>query len=269
MDIIQRNFLRLLRCGAFDQREPLEPMSAWKWERLYEVSRIHGVTPWITDGISRSEDDFFLQLSPSLRQKFDTDQTSRQETIEPQLLTNPLLNRKLQELSKDSAASTTESGKNTFELLQRLIAIARNILTQGISLRQLIQLGQFLRTHRYSIEYEVLNGWIKALNMDSVARLIGSLLKELFYFPDSEIKFTNPKADKSTRQAVRDIFQLTEQKAADWYFTQGESVFVRSNDTNAMMWHVKQSARYMRYYPSEAVTNFMRNLAHSLSHIEE
>jgi len=35
------------------------------------------------------------------------------------------------------------------------------------------------------------------------------------------------------------------------------------------MWHVKQSARYMRYYPTEAVTNFMRNFAHSMSHIEE
>ena len=30
MDIIQRNFLRLLKCGAFEQREQIEPMSAWK-----------------------------------------------------------------------------------------------------------------------------------------------------------------------------------------------------------------------------------------------
>ena len=36
-----------------------------------------------------------------------------------------------------------------------------------------------------------------------------------------------------------------------------------------MMWHVKQSARYMRYYPMEAVTNFIRNFTHSMSHIEE
>jgi hypothetical protein len=35
------------------------------------------------------------------------------------------------------------------------------------------------------------------------------------------------------------------------------------------MWHVKQSARYMRYYPAEAVTNFISNFAHSLAHIEE
>jgi hypothetical protein len=35
------------------------------------------------------------------------------------------------------------------------------------------------------------------------------------------------------------------------------------------MWHGKQSARYMRYYPAEAVTNFISNFAHSLAHIEE
>ena len=60
-----------------------------------------------------------------------------------------------------------------------------------------------------------------------------------------------------------------EKKAADWYFTQGESIFVRTNDSRAMMWHVKQSARYMHYYPAEAITNFMKNFAHSMSHIEE
>lgn len=37
MDIIQRNFLKLLKCGAFGQREQLEPMSAWKWKRLYQT----------------------------------------------------------------------------------------------------------------------------------------------------------------------------------------------------------------------------------------
>ncbi len=269
MDIIQRNFLRLLRCGAFDQREPLEPMSAWKWERLYEVSRIHGVTPWITDGLQKAADDFFLQMPVTLRQKFDADQTSRHETVDQQQLTNPMLNRKLQELAETAGEPEAPMGATTYELLQRLIAIACNILTQGISLRQLILLGQYLRGHRYSIEYDILKEWIKKLSMERIVCLEGSLLQELFYFPASDIKFTDTKIDKSIRRAVMDIFQLTEQKAADWYFTQGESVFVRSNDSNAMMWHVKQSARYMRYYPSEAVTNFMRNLAHSLSHIEE
>ena len=264
MDIIQRNFLRLLRCGAFNKTEPIEPMSHWKWNRLYQISQIHGVTPWIKNGIQRCEDDFFLQIPPTLRQHFEDDQTSMKEEQGPEELTNPMLNSKLQKLAE-------ESGKEdaTFNLLLRLIHIARNIITQGISLRQLAMLGIYLRSTKDTIEYEVLKTWIRRLEMGRMARLEGSMLMELFDFTAEEIRFTDAAADKNTTRAVDDIFQLTEKNAADWYFTQGKSIFVRTNDSRAMMWHVKQSARYMRYYPMESVTNFMHNFAHSLSHIEE
>ena len=175
-----------------------------------------------------------------------------------------MLNRKLQQLAHESGTEDP-----TFNLLLRLIHIARNIMTQGISLRQLIMLGIYLRTTKDAIEYEVLKTWIRRLEMGQMVRLEGSLLMELFDFTSQEIRFTDAAADKSTQKAVDDIFQLTEKNAADWYFTQGQSIFVRTNDSSAMMWHVKQSARYMRYYPMEAVTNFIRNFTHSMSHIEE
>ena len=264
MDIIQRNFLRLLRCGAFGKTEPIEPMSHWKWNRLYQISQIHGVTPWIRNGIRRCQNDFFLQMPPSLRQHFEEDQTSTREEQGPEELTNPMLNRKLQQLAEESGSEDP-----TFNLLLRLIHIARNIMTQGISLRQLVMLGIYLRTTKDTIEYEVLKTWIHRLDMGRMARLEGSMLMELFDFTEQEIRFTDATVDKKTRKAIDDIFQLTEKNAADWYFTQGQSIFVRSSDSRAMMWHVKQSARYMRYYPMEAVTNFIRNFTHSMSHIEE
>lgn len=109
MDIIQRNFLRLLRCGAFGKTEPIEPMSHWKWNRLYQISQIHGVTPWIRNGIRRCQDDFFLQIPPSLRQHFEDDQTSTREEQGPEELTNPMLNRKLQQLAEESGSETRRS----------------------------------------------------------------------------------------------------------------------------------------------------------------
>ena len=239
-------------------------MSHWKWNRLYEISQIHGVTPWIKNGIRRCQDDFFLQMPSALRQQFEDDTTSTREEQGPEELTNPMLNRKLQQLAEEAGTEDP-----TFNLLLRLIHIARNIMTQGISLRQLIMLGIYLRTTKDAIEYEVLKTWIRRLNMERMARLEGSLLIELFQFHVHEIRFADAAANKSTQRAVDDIFQLTEKNAADWYFTQGSSIFVRTSDSRAMMWHVKQSARYMSYYPAEAVTNFMRNFAHSMSHIEE
>lgn len=62
MDITTRNFFRLLRAGAFAETEQIEPMSAWKWQRVYQFSVMHGVTALLSDGIERCKDQFFLQI---------------------------------------------------------------------------------------------------------------------------------------------------------------------------------------------------------------
>ena len=264
MDIIQRNFLRLLRCGAFCIKEPLEPMSSWKWNRLYQVAQIHGVTPWIADGIAMCEDDFFLQLKPALKIRFEEDTTERIEEYRHTEMTNPLLNHKLRQIAGEAGEDDL-----TFALLQTIITIARNILTQGISLRQFIMLGTYLRNTKDPIHYDQLKTWIKKLGMERIAKLEGSMLMQLFGFRADEIRFTEAATGKDSQKVVDDIFALTEKKAADWYFTQGKSIFVRSSDSDAMIWHVKHSVKYMSYYPHEAFTNFLANFAHSLSHIEE
>ncbi len=264
MDIIQRNFLRLLRSGAFEERETIEPMSEWKWQQLYQLSQIHGVTPWIADGIHLCEDDFFLQLSPTLRQQFYDDTTERQQIHEHQKLTNPLLDSKLQQLSEEAGNEDA-----TFNLLQDLIDIARNMLTKGISLRQLIVLGQRLREKRDDVMYDVLEKWMTRLHMSEIVQLVGALLIEMFHFTAEEIPFTHATTNRKTQQMAQDVFLFTQQKAAEWYFTQGESIFVRTNNSNAMLWNLKQSLKYMNYYPHEAITSFMKSFALSLTHIEE
>lgn len=264
MEIIQRNFLRLLRTGAFGERETIEPMSEWKWQQLFQLSQIHGVTPWIADGIHLCEDDFFLQLSPTLRQQFYEDTTDRTQIREHQKLTNPLLDRKLQQLSEEAGDEDA-----TFNLLQDLVAIARNMLTKGISLRQLIALGLRLREKNDDVMYDVLEKWLARIHMTEMAELEGALLMELFHFTAEEIPFTNATTNRRTQRVVQDIFLFTQQKAAEWYFTQGESIFVRTNNSNAMLWNLKQSLKYMNIYPGEAITSLMKNFTLSLTHIEE
>ena len=70
MDIIQRNIYRLTGCGEFDLSEPLEPMSPWKWYRLYKIVVSYGIGPWVVEGINRHKDDFFMQIPPTLYQQF-------------------------------------------------------------------------------------------------------------------------------------------------------------------------------------------------------
>jgi hypothetical protein len=70
MDIIFRNLQRLVFSDEFFGLEHIEPMSEWKWNKLYELSIAYGIGPWVVDGIRRYSDDFFLQPSDTLRQQF-------------------------------------------------------------------------------------------------------------------------------------------------------------------------------------------------------
>lgn len=266
MDIIQRNFLRLLRCGAFDQREQMEPMSSWKWKRLFQLSQMHDVTPWVYDGIQACSQDFFLKIPSELMQqwrecaiKADTEIVKDEE----QHLTNPLLNHRLQQLTDK------EGDSPTLELLFSIIRIARYILTQGINMRHLLELGIYLRTTKDQLNYEQLSSWIKKLQMGKITQLEAALLIHFFNFKAEEIPFTSVKINKDTVRIADNILNTSSEQAADWYFTQGKNVFVSTSNSGAMMWHVRHSAKYMSYYPSEAITNFFANFAHSLSHIEE
>ena len=67
MDIIRRNFFRLLRAGVYESEEQIEPMSAWKWRQTYELAVQTGLAPLLYDGVEDCEGQFFLQLPADLK----------------------------------------------------------------------------------------------------------------------------------------------------------------------------------------------------------
>lgn len=69
-DVIIRNMERLLLLKPENERERIEPMTEWKWQRLYKLAVRNDIAPWIAEGIKAYEGDFFLQMSPSLMQEF-------------------------------------------------------------------------------------------------------------------------------------------------------------------------------------------------------
>lgn len=84
-NIIARNLLRLLRTGIFSEEQPIEPMSAWKWRRLYQYSLMHGISALLYDGIRICQSQFFLQLPEGLAEAWEksvllTEEANRQET---------------------------------------------------------------------------------------------------------------------------------------------------------------------------------------------
>lgn len=368
-DVIQRNFLRLLKCATFGETEKIEPMSPWKWQRLYNMSLLHGVTGLVYDGIEKCSSDFFLQLpqsqmetwqravkdiedgntavdmeissifkdmnhnklrailikgqglatlypNPLHRKSGDIDiyfpypshaekanEWAREngEDIDDSEsyilgytvnnirienherlaeLTNIIANTRLQSIIEaeikccDSSyvvinGYRVEVPPPTLNLLLILIRITRYILNDGISIKQLVDLGMFMRREGDKVDFVKLQGWIEKLKMTSIVQLIGAVEMDLLGFAADELPFMPEKVNIDTSTIIKDIFRMKGNHSEDWYFTQGKNIFVRTSNSTAMMWHLRRTGRYFRYYPSETTTNAVHSFIHSLSHIEE
>ena len=56
--VTNRNFIRFLKAGAFGiADEETEPMSEYKWERLFETGRVHRVGHLILQGAEMHSSD--------------------------------------------------------------------------------------------------------------------------------------------------------------------------------------------------------------------
>lgn len=197
-----------------------------------------------------------------------------------QRLADHFLNRKLQGIINketrccDSTYININGAKveilpPTLNLLLILVRTARYILNEGISLKQLVDLGMVLRKAGQHVDFIKLQKWIEQLRLKRMAHLIGTMLVQFLKFDKDEIPFMSNQPNDNTGRIRKDIFNLTANHNEDWYFTQGKNIFVRASNSGAMSWQIKHLARFFPYYPAEALTSFARSFAHSLSHIEE
>lgn len=276
MDIIQRNLFRLLRNGALGAQEQLEPMSAFKWERLYQLALVHNVIHDAYKGIQNSKGQFFLHLTEKQEQtwlktvgdtsiQYSATKDEEDELLRADQLTNPVLNRHLQTILDDEHSDT-----DTRQMLLLIIRVVRHILNEGLPIRQLLELSIFMKENGSRVNFAALKDWLKKLRLTQMGQLEGECLMLLFGFKPEEIPFLTDKRDKRVSQIAQELLDFTNTRSHEWYFSQdGDNIFVHNSNTSAMFSHVRRSARYFRYYPSESVTNFFASFVHSLSHIEE
>lgn len=267
MNIIERNFFRLLRAGAFATEEAIEPLSAWKWNRLFQLSEMHDVSPVVYEGIKRCSDQFFVQVPEPLLQQWSQVKSHSAEDNDLLMsdhLTNPILNHQLQDI-----LDTEDSKTETRTALLHLLGIARFILNAGIPVKRTVEYGVFLRQSGKKIDFNMLNNWISQLKLEKMAQLTAAILIRILNFTPEELPFIKPMSEEQMNQLIRNIFNQRNSHAEEWYFSQGKDIFVHTSNSQAMLWHVRRSAQYLKYYPTEAMTNFFTAFAHSLSHIEE
>lgn len=276
MDIIQRNFFRLIRSGAFNRKEQIEPMSVFKWGKLFQLAIIHDVAEDVYEGLLQCKDQYFLHMTDTqwelwentisdLRQMPSPENLEENEFLRADHLTNPILNRKLQAILDDENSDT-----RTRQLLLTIIRTSRHILNEGVPIKELIRLGQELRQNSSRTDFDMLDIWIKSLKFQQAANLEGTLLLELFGFEKEEVPFMDKEDESHAKDVAQELIELTPSRSRSYYFSQGEeNIFIHTNNGSALLGHVRRSVRYFRYFPSETITNFFASFAHSLSNIEE
>ena len=283
MNIIDRNFYRLLRSGALGTDEEIEPLSVWKWNRLFQYSQMHDVTSFVFQGLNRCRDQFFVQIPDPLLTQWeqaahhdggdsgdsgadDADLGHKEnDLLVADHLTNPVLNRTLQDIL-DAEESNTE----TRTALLHLIGISRFIMNAGIPVKRVVELAVFLRQPEgRRVDFIQLDKYITQLRLKSMVQLTGVMLVKLMKFGAAELPFLQTMTDEQMDSMLRELLRQKNSHAEEWYFQQGKDIFVHTSNSQAMLWHVRRSAKYFRYYPAETFTNFFTSFAHSLSHIEE
>ena len=119
------------------------------------------------------------------------------------------------------------------------------------------------------MDYEIVFCDIDGTLLNNEHRMLDSTIQAVKQLKAKDIPFAESDADRKTIVVAKELAEYTNIRQ-DFYFSQGsDSIFVHTSNGGALVNHIKRSARYMRFIPSEAFTNFFASFAHSLTHIEE
>ena len=231
MDFLQRNLFTQLRSDHFGTKEEIEPMTTFKRKKIAQMMKN-------------------LSDIPAGEVKMSTG----------------FLNRRLNKIQND-ARHAIDTSVETLYLLRLIVANVNSMLSNGINLRGIIQLGDYLRTRGDKVDFVKLDKWLAKLRIQRMAQLEGSVLITFFDFEQDEIPFVHHIERGAYKLTLRSLYyNIMDQQAIQ--FEQTSSGFVRTTG-GTMRKNLRRSMRYLQYAPIETMSNFMNNFFRSLSEIEE
>ena len=271
MDIIQRNFFRIMCSGAFATPSSLEAMSAFKWRRLIQMVEAQQVMSIFIHGIERHAMDEGLNLPETIiaeiRDKHEERKTLAERIPKSVRLSNTFLNRRLKKVIYNELHSI-DTSTETLDLLKIIVSNSETMFTRGMNLGGIITMGEYLRTRGNKVDFVKLDNWLKALRLYAMAELQGNVLISVFGFEEDEIPFVSKSDPNAYQLTLRSISDLAKDTAHEWHFRQNAVGFVKNNSA-VLHRNARRSLRYIRYAPLETTSNFVSNFVRSLSEIEE
>lgn len=231
MDFLQRNLFTKLRSENFGTQEELEAMTTFKKKKIAQMMKN-------------------LNNVPSGEV----------------LMHNSFLNRRLNKIQKEEP-HVIDTSMETVYLLRLIVSNANAMLSGGISIRGIIQLGQYLRTRGDKVDFVKLDNWLTKLHLQRMAQLEGSVLITFFNFEQDEIPFAKLVERGAYKLTLRSLYYNIKDME-DIKFQQSQVGFVHTTG-GSMRKNLRRSMRFFGYAPIESASNFFNGFFRSLSEIEE
>ncbi|MEE0670493.1 hypothetical protein [Prevotella sp.] len=282
MNIIKRNFLRLLRLGAFGENEVIEPMSKFKWEVIFHIANIHNVVGLIFDGIAKNKEnealipqDIILKYKKILDEEgygIKAQATGSRPSVQlPDAglshMCNGFLNARLKRI-RENEPQSADASVETLNTLDIIVQATECTMTYGLSFATILRIGIYLRVDGDKIDFVKLENWLRKLNLTRMAQLEGSILIDIFGFEMDEIPFVNKMEPSAHKIAIEALEKPIRIDIEEWKIRQKSTIFL-ANNSKAMMKTVKNCMKYFFFAPVEASSNFLHRFASSLSNLEE
>lgn len=282
MNIIKRNFLRLLRLGAFGENEVIEPMSKFKWEVIFHIANIHNVVGVIFEGIAKNKEnealipqDIILKYKKILDEEgygIKAQATGSRPSVQlPDAglshMCNGFLNARLKRI-RENEPQSADASVETLNMLDIIVQATECTMTYGLSFATILRIGIYLRVDGDKIDFVKLDNWLRKLNLTRMAQLEGSILIDIFGFEMDEIPFVNKMEPSAHKIAIEALEKPIRIDIEEWKISQKSTIFL-ANNSKAMMKTVKNCMKYFFFAPVEASSNFLHRFASSLSNLEE
>lgn len=270
--VIERNFFRLVRAGAFNDNEAIEPMSRFKWRRLFEMVEKQNVLPEFVKGAARHGLESYVAIPAELTEMAQQQLAARKPAPRTDVrnfpeMNNRFLDRRLRKLI-DNEHHSIDTSVESLELLRIIVENSCNMLSNGISLHGIIRLGQYLRNKGDKVDFVKLDNWLEVLHLVRMAQLQGSVLIAVFGFEKDEVPFVHKEEKDAYAMAVRSITNLANDTAEE-ALEKGSDGEYRSNTSRKLRRNLSRSMRYYGFAPIETASSFLGKIGKSLKEMDE
>lgn len=192
--MIQSNFLKLLRIGAFGEKQTISPMSPWKWEQVIAMSHGHKLEGVLAEAIRINTIGEDLNIPNRL---LPVEGVVNYSMPTPMLLTR--WRQKRLDTIYEQERHSIDTSVETLRLLDILVANVSAIEQRQISLLYIIALGRYLRMQGQYVDFVKLENWINQLQMRRMSSMLGSMLVCGFGFDKDEIPFMQSYISRSEK----------------------------------------------------------------------